>query len=175
MLLNCGVGENSWVPWTARRSNQSVLKEISPKRSLEGLMLMLKLHYLGRLMQITGSLEKTLILGKKWMTEDEMVGWHHWLNGCGFKQAPEVGDGQGGLACCDSWGCEESDTTERLHWTELNWWLLVWNIFSRTCWPSAWLLWRRGLQFIQVFCPFLKWVVSIYDVESYELFIYFGY
>ena len=62
--------------------------------------------------------------GKNWgqeekgMTEDEMVGWHHWLNGHGFGWTLGVGDGQGGLACCSSWGCKESDTTERLNWTE---------------------------------------------------------
>ena len=65
MLLNCGVGEDSLrVPWTARRSNQSILKEISPEYSLEGLMLKLKLQYFGHLMQRTDSLEKTLMLGK---------------------------------------------------------------------------------------------------------------
>ena len=63
--------------------------------------------------------------GKDWgqeekgMTEDEMVGWHHWLNGRGFGWTLEVGDGQGGLACCSSWGCKESDMTEWLNWTEL--------------------------------------------------------
>ena len=56
----------------------------------------------------------------KGMTEDEMTGWHHWLNGYEFEWTPGVGDGQGGLACCDSWGRKESDTTERLNWTELN-------------------------------------------------------
>ena len=60
--------------------------------------------------------------GKDWgqeekgMTEDEMVGWHHWLSGHGFGWTPGVGDGQGGLACCDSWGCEESNMTEWLNW-----------------------------------------------------------
>ena len=63
MLLNCGVGGNSWVPWTAWRSNQSILKEISPEYSLEGLMLKLKLQYFGHLMQRADSLEKSLMLG----------------------------------------------------------------------------------------------------------------
>ena len=56
---------------------------------------------------------------KKGMTEEEMAGWHHQLNGHEFEWTPGNGDGQGGLACCDSWGCEELDTTERLNWTEL--------------------------------------------------------
>ena len=101
------------VPWTTRRSNQSILKEISPEYSLEGLMLKLKLQYFGHLMQRTDSLEKTLMLGKKkGTTEDEMVGWHHRLDRHGFGWTPGVGDGQGGLACCNSWGRKESDTTE---------------------------------------------------------------
>ena len=58
---------------------------------------------------------------KKGTTEDEMAGWHHWLDGRESEWTPGVGDGQGGLACCDSWGREESDITERLNWTELNW------------------------------------------------------
>ena len=55
---------------------------------------------------------------EKWMIEDEMVGWHHWFNGHGFGWTPGVGDGQGGLECCSSWGRKESDTTEQLNWTE---------------------------------------------------------
>ena len=71
------------VPWTARRSNQSILKEISPGCSLEGMMLKLKLQYFGHLMQRVDSLEKTLMLGGDWgqeekvTTEDDMAGWHH--------------------------------------------------------------------------------------------------
>ena len=57
---------------------------------------------------------------EKWMTEDEMAGWHHWLNGHGFGWILGVDDGQGGLICCSSWGCKESDMPERLNWTELN-------------------------------------------------------
>ena len=56
---------------------------------------------------------------EKWATEDEMAGWHHWLDGRESEWTPGVGDRQGGLACCDSWGCKESDTTEWLNWTEL--------------------------------------------------------
>ena len=59
---------------------------------------------------------------EKGTTEDEMVGWHHWLNGHGFGWTPGVGDGQGGLKCCGSWGHKESDTTEQLNWTELFYW-----------------------------------------------------
>ena len=114
------------VPWTARRSNQSILKEISSGISLEGMMLKLKLHYFGHLMQRVDSLEKT-DAGRDWgqeekgMTEDEMAWWHHWLNGCEFEWALGVGDEQGGLACWDSWGRKESDLTEWLIWSDLIW------------------------------------------------------
>ena len=115
------------VPWTARRSNQSILKEISPGISLEGMMLKLKIQYFGYLMWRVDSLEKTLMLGGIWeqeekgTTEDEMAGWHHWLDAHDLEWTLWVGDGQGGLACCNSWGHKELDTTEWLNWTELNW------------------------------------------------------
>ena len=89
------------VPWTSRRSNQSILKEISPKYSLEGLML--KLQYFGHLMRRTDSLEKTLMLGKiegRRRTEDEMIGWHHQSKVHEFEQTLEDSEGQGSLACC---------------------------------------------------------------------------
>ena len=125
------------VPWTARRSNQPTLKEISPGCSLDRLMLKLKLQYFDHLMWRADSLEKALMLGKiegrrRRRRQDEMVGWHHWLNGHKFGWTPGVGDGQGGLACCDSWGCKESDTTEQLNWTELTessiWFKATWII-----------------------------------------------
>ena len=106
------------VPWTAKRSNQSILKDISPEYSVERLMLQLKLQYFGHLMQRADSFEKTLIIFRDWgqeekgMTEDETVGWHHQLDGHEFEQAPGAGDGQGSLACCSSWGRKELDTTE---------------------------------------------------------------
>ena len=114
------------VPWTARRSNQSILKEISPEYSLQGLMLKLKVQCFGHLMRswLTG---KDPDAGKDWrqeekgMTEDEMVGWHHRFYGHEFEQAPGVGDGQGSLACCSPWGHKKLDMTERLNCIELNW------------------------------------------------------
>ena len=115
------------VPWTARRSNHSILKEISPGCSLEGLMLKLKLQYFGHLDAKSWLIWKDPDSGKDWgqeekgTTEDEMAGWHHQLDGHGFGWTPGVGDGQGDLACCNSWGRKESDTTERLNWTELKW------------------------------------------------------
>ena len=105
------------VPWTARRSNQSILKDISSGCSLEGLMLKLKLQYFGHLMRRVDSLEDS-DAGRDWgqkengMSEDEMAGWHHRLNGREFKYTVGVGDRQGSLACWDSWGRKESDMTE---------------------------------------------------------------
>ena len=105
------------VPWTTRRSNQSILKEINSEYSLQGLMLKLKLQYFGYLMWRTNSLDA----GKDWRqeekgtTEDEMVGWHHWLNGPESKQALGDDEGQGSLVCCSPWGHKESATTERLN------------------------------------------------------------
>ena len=114
MLLNCGAREDSRVSWTARRLNQSILKEINSEYSLEGLMLKLKLQYFGHLMWRANSLEKTLMMGKiegrrrRGTTEDEMAGCHHRLNGHEFEQAPGVGDGQGGLASCSLWDRKQS-------------------------------------------------------------------
>ena len=114
------------VTWTARRPNQSSLKEISPEYSLEGLMLMLKLQYFGHI-------GKDPDAGKDWRreekgtTEDEMVGRHHWLNGHEFKQAPGDGEGQGSLAGYSPWGHKELDTTEHLHqaiWLPGRYWVM---------------------------------------------------
>ena len=106
------------VLWTARRSNQSILKEISPGCSLEGLIILkLKLQYFDHLMQRVDSLEKILMLGgiegrRRKGQQDEMAGWHQRLDGHEFEWTPGVGDLQGGLACCDSMGHKELDTTE---------------------------------------------------------------
>ena len=112
------------VPWNSWRSNQSILKEISPEYSLEGLMLKLKLQYFGHLMQRTDSLEKTLMLGKIEGERRRGQQRMRWLDGItdsmdmNLSKLSGVGDGQGGLACCSPWGCKELDTTEQLNWTE---------------------------------------------------------
>ena len=99
---------------TARRSTQSILKEISPERSLEGLTLKLKLQYFSHLMRRTDSFEQTLKLGKiegrrrrGWLK----MRWDHRLNGPEFGQTLGDSEGQRNLACCSSWGCKELDTT----------------------------------------------------------------
>ena len=99
------------VPWTTWRSNQSILQEINSEYSLERLMLKLKLQYFGHLMWRADSLEKTLMLGniedrrRRWLTEEERVGWHHRLNGHEFEQTSGDSEGQRSLACCSPWGC----------------------------------------------------------------------
>ena len=115
------------VPWTARRSNQSIRKEISPGCSLEGLMLKLKFQYFDNLMSKSWLIGKDPDAGRDWgqeekgKTEDEMAGLHHGLDGCESEWTPGNGDGQGGPVCCDSWVAKIrtrlSDRTE-LNWTE---------------------------------------------------------
>ena len=133
MLLNCGVGKDSW--------ESLVCKEIQPVHS-EGdqpwvffwrhdakaeTPILWPPHAKSWL---TG---KDLDSGRDWgqeekgTTENEMAGWHHWLDGCESEWTAGVGDGQGGLACCNSWGRKELDTTERLNWTDDvwgEWWVL---------------------------------------------------
>ena len=105
------------VPWTAGRSNQSILKEINPEISLEGMMLKLKLQYFGHLMRRVDSLEKTLMLGRTGGRRRRGRQRMRWLDGItdSMDMSLSDGDGPGGLACCDSWGHKESDTSERLN------------------------------------------------------------
>ena len=126
------------VPWTARRSTQSILKEISSGISLEGMMLKLKLQYFGDFIRRVDSLEKTLML---WgIGGRRRRGWPRmrWLDG--ITDSMDVswvnsgrGDGQGGMACCNSWSRKELDTAERLNWTELNWCLISLSSGSTLC------------------------------------------
>ena len=119
------------VPWTGRRSNQSILKEISPECSLEGLMLKLKFQHFGHLMQRTDSLEKTLMLGKIEGERRRGRQRMRWLDGITdsmdmtLSKLREFGERQGSLACCSPWGHKESDTTEWLNWTTGKSW--VWR------------------------------------------------
>ena len=112
--------------------------------------------------------------GKDWrqeekgMTKDEMVGWHHWLNGHEFEQAQGVGDGQGGLACCYSWSRKKSDTTEQLSWTEL-------KGFFESVWQSQMSLLSTIMIFLGLLArqfPFLWMVLTInFSFSSFLLFI----
>ena len=99
-----------WATWTARKSNQSILKEINSEYSLEGLMLKLSLRYFGHLMRKADSLEKNMMLGQmegRMTRGQQMVGWHHWLNGHEFEQTPGDGERKGSLACCSPWDHQE--------------------------------------------------------------------
>ena len=123
MLLNCGVGEDSWEP-IGLQGNQA-----SQSRGNQSWMFIARTDAEVETPALWPPDAKNWLIwkepdaGKDWrreekgMTEDEMVGWYHRLNGHEFEWTPGVGDGQGGLACCNSWGRKESDTTERLNWT----------------------------------------------------------
>ena len=110
------------VPWTARRSNQSILKEISPEYSLEGLMMKLKLQYFGHLMWRTDSLEKTLMLGK--IEDGRRRGWQRmrWLDGITDLMDMSLSKlrklVKGSLVCCNPWHRKKLDTTEYLNWPD---------------------------------------------------------
>ena len=104
------------IPWATKSSNQSILKEINPEYSLEGQMLKLKLQLWppDAKSRLTGKVPdagKDCGQEEKWATEDEMVGWHQWLNGHEFEQTQGDGEGRGSLACCNPWGHKASDTT----------------------------------------------------------------
>ena len=114
------------VPWTARRSNQSILKEISPGCLLEGLMLKLRLQYFGQLIQRTDSLEKTLMLGRIEDRRRRGQQRMRWLEGITYSTDMSLVDSgswwwTGRPGCCSPWGCKKSEMTEWLNWTELNW------------------------------------------------------
>ena len=116
------------VPWTAGRSNQSILKEISPEYSFRECRWFIQRCWRWRSNKLWPPDSKNWLIGKdpdagkdgrweeKGTTEDEMVGWHHRLNGHEFEQALGVGDGQGSLACCSPWGHKQWDTIEWLNW-----------------------------------------------------------
>ena len=126
MLLNCGVGEDSWKSLDCKE-----IQPDSPKGD-QSCVFIGKTDVEAETPILWPPDAKSWLLGKdsdsgrdwgqeeKGTTEDEMAGWHHQFDGYGFGSTPGVGDGQGGLACCNSWGHKEADTTEWLNWTELN-------------------------------------------------------
>ena len=160
------------VPWTARRSNQSILKEISP--GMEGLVFG-RNDTVAETPVLWPPHAKSWLIGKdsnagrdcgqeeKGMTEAEMAGWHHWFDGHESGWTPGVGDGQGGLACFDSWGRKVGHNwATELNWTEwlmgLPWWLRWWRIYlqCRRLGFDPWVRktpWRREWQFTPVFLP----------------------
>ena len=133
MLLNCGVEKTLESPLDCEEIQPVHSEGDQPWYFFGRMMLNLKLQYLATSCEELTHWKRLWCwegLGaggegddreEKGTTEDEVAGWHHWLDGHESEWTPEVGDGQGGLACCDSWGCKESDTTERLNWL-LNWW-----------------------------------------------------
>ena len=164
MLLNCGVGEDSWESLGLQGDPTSPSK----RRSV------LNIHWKDWCWSWNSSTLATSCeelthgkdpdAGRDWgqeekgKTEDEMAGWHHRLNGHEFGWTLGVDDGQGGLVCCDSWGRKELDTTERLNWTELNW-------YFREYFKDAWFSLRYlGLQkFVLKLKTSESEIVSLYE------------
>ena len=152
----------------------------------KGMMLKLKLHYFGHLMRRVDSLEKTPMLGGIGGRRKGRQQRMRWLDGI---WTPGVGDGQGGLACCNSWGCKESDTTERLNWTELNWLISLLVIIVQIIWwyTLGWIYFKQLAHSWKVH-PIpgrLLWIFSLMVLPSIFVFFisalsfwsfsYFGY
>ena len=157
MLLNCGVGEDSWESLGLQGDPTSLSQRIS----------VLNIHWKDGCWSwnsntLATRCEELTHWKRPWCWErlkvggegDEMVGWHHSLNGHESEWTPRVGDGQGGLVCCSPWGCKDLDTTEWLIWTELMSSDLEYfkKFVLQTYWPFV-CLFRE--MFIQIFCPFL--------------------
>ena len=112
------------VPWTARRSNQSILKKINPEYSWKDWCWSWSTNTLATWCEEPTHWKRPWCWDywgqeERGVTEDKMVGWHHWLNGHEFEQTPGDSDGQGSLVCCSPCSCKESDTTKQLDWTKL--------------------------------------------------------
>ena len=125
MILNCGVGEDSWESLglqgdpTSPFWRRSALDFFGRSDAKAETPVLWPPHANSWLIGKDSDAGRDWGQEEKWMTEDEMAGWYHWLNGPESGWSPGVGDGQGGLACCDSWGHKELNTIEQLNWTEL--------------------------------------------------------
>ena len=158
MLLNCGVGEESWESLGGDSASlQEEIQPVNPKGNqfwifTERTDAEVEIPILWSPDVKNWLIGKDPDAGIDWrqeegMTEDEMVGWHHRLNGHEFEQAPGISDGQEGLVCCSPWGRKESGMTEQLNWTDLMlsyifylWWstIFVYPFFSQVQWASIW-------------------------------------
>ena len=163
MLLNCGVGEDSWESLGLQEDPTS---PNIPKGN-QSWIFVGRTNVEAETPILWPPDEKSWLIGKdpdagkdsrqeeKRMTEDDMVGWHHWLNGHEFGWTPGIGDGQGGLACCSSWGHKELDTTEWLNWTELmvtTWTMVLTKEHSDMILPQStpWLLFSSESTFLDL-------------------------
>ena len=132
MLLNCGAGEDSWESLGLQGDPPLVHSEGDQPWDFFGrndakaeTPILWPPHAKSWLIGKDSDAGRDWEQEKKGTTEDEMAGWHHWLDGCESEWTPRASDGQGGLVCFDSWGQKESDTTEWLNWTELNWVIIL--------------------------------------------------
>ena len=183
MLLSCGVGEDSWESLDCKE-----IQPVHPKGDQSWVFVGWTNPEAETPIRWPPHVKSWLIgkdpdTGRGWgqeekgTTKDEMAGWHHWLNGRESEWTLGVGDGQGGLACCDSWGCQESDTTEQLNWTAFLDLLVLISLYRvlRLC-PSfkgcalppssltlvvSTLLWHA----------FLKW--ELLEIHLPKMFLYF--
>ena len=133
MFLNCGVEEDCWEPLDCKE-----IQPVHPKDD-QSWVFIERTDVEAETPILLSPYMKSWLIGKypdagrhwgqeeKGTTGDEMAGWHHWLDGHESEWTPGVGDGQGGLVCCNSWGRKESDMTKWLNWTELNWPKLNWQ------------------------------------------------
>ena len=148
------------VPWTPRRSSQSILKETNPEYSLEGLILKLKLQYFGHQMRRANSLEKTLMLRKiegrrrRWQKRMRWVGWHHWLNGRKFEQTLGDSEEQGSLACAVH-GVPKS-------WTQLSDWTTT-ALYPVSIFPYQ--DWGMGLM-DRIFVDFIEQIIQYHSDQD---------